>query len=175
MKIVMAVLAFLPALASVGCSGKNHVLDGLSDDELALYLETGAREAVKFGVDYAVKKYPDKTAQIQKDGQIADDLLRNTIIKNFSGAASADVAKSAINQAIQLLSSRLTNAQIDGLVLIAGTVLTQVSLPQNPTDKLSARTKMAVAAFFTGMAEGLEASLKIPPPGPAPAPPPPPK
>lgn len=167
-KILALIVAAFPIL-SVGCSSIKHATDRLSDDELAQYLETGAKEATRFGINYALKKNPDKAAQIQKDGQIADDVLRNVIVKTFSGATTGDVARASIDQAIQLLAGKLTNAQIDGIVLIAGTVLAQVPLPANPTDKLSARTKMAVAAFFAGMAEGLEAALNMP----APAPPPP--
>jgi hypothetical protein len=171
MKILFAVLAlFAFGFASVGCSTVTNAIDRLSDDELAAYLQTGAKDATKFGIAYAQKKYPDKAPQIKADGKNADVALRGTIIPSFSGASTGDVARAAVDQAIAFLANKLSSAQIDGLVLVANTVITLVPMPKNPTDKLSPRLKKAVAAFFTGMAEGDEEALGIPGPAPAPNP-----
>lgn len=176
----LAILAILPmAFAAIGCRTINHALDSLSDAELAAYLEDGAKIGTSRGIGYALKKYPDKKDQITKDGKIADDTIRNVIVPVFSGAKSADVTRAALDQMIMLLASKLSTSQIDLLVVIAGTVATQVPMPANPADKLSPRTKLGIAAFFTGMAEGIESALGIPgptpvpPPAPPPAPPPP--
>lgn len=166
---IVAILAF-PLLVS-SCSSVTHALDRLDDDELAGYLNHGAREATRFGIDYAKKKYPDKAVQIQKDGETAAGVIRNLIVKSFSGAATSDVARSAVDQAIALLGTRLSGSQVDGLVLVAGTVLAQIPFPKNPADKLDARTRKAVSAFFTGMAEGIETALNLPGPAVPPAPP----
>lgn len=170
--VAMALVAFA-GLSQIGCGAVGTAKDALAkltDDELAAYVQAGAKEATSFGIGFAMKKYPDKAAQIRTDGQNADQVLRTVIIPIFSKVSTGSVARSAVTDAVALLGSKLSATQADGILLVANTVLTMVPLPANPADKLDVRTAKAVAAFFTGMAEGDESALGLPNPTPAPAP-----
>lgn len=172
MKIASILLATL-SLAAVGCTTITHELDRLSDDELASYLEAGAQKATGFGVKYAIKKNPDKMAQIQKDGTLGDQIIREVMIPAFTNSASGTVLKGAIDVAVAKLASKLSGSPIDTILMVADTLVAQVPLPKNPADKLSPRLQKAIGASFLGMAEGLEQALGIPSPVPTPVVPPP--
>jgi hypothetical protein len=172
----LALAAAIAAFSAVGCSSVTHALDRLSDDELAKFLETSAQKTTQAGIQFALKKNPDKAAQIQKDGLAADQVIRGPILTALSGSSGGTVLKSAFDVAMSQLSSKLSGTTLDNLILVANIAEAQLPLPV--TGALSPRLQKALVGFFTGMAEGLEAALKIPgptpPPAPPPAPPPPP-
>ena len=80
---------------------------------------------------------------------------------------------SAVDGVFAQLKGKVSGGTLDVLIIVAKTVLTQVTLPANPAEKINPRYHGALLAFFTGMAEGVEKPLNIP--GPVAAPPPPPK
>jgi len=145
-------------------------LDKLSDDELAAYVHDGALELTSHGIKFAMSRSPNSAATIKNDGTIADQTLRAVVIPMFKDAPLGTVASGALGVAQAQLSAKLQGSSLDTLILVAKSILTQVTLPKNPDDKLSPRLQKALAAFFTGMAEGDEKELSIPGPTPTPAP-----
>jgi hypothetical protein len=168
MKLLMLALAI--AFSATGCSAiksAEHKLDSLSDDQLASYLEEGSQAAVKYAIQAANKKFPTRVAQIKADFQVIDDSIRKIVLPALAGAPTAQV----LGQLVQTVTDKLKNSTLDNYEVYVQTVLLSVPLPQNPSDKLSARSVKGISAFFTGIVEGGEQAEGItPPPAPAPAP-----
>src|SRR4029077_10904743 len=167
---ILAVLLGVLSFASVGCTAIKHKLDGISDDQLAAYLEEGAQFATSKGISMATKKWPDRAAQIKTDAIAIDKAIREVVIPAFSGEPTAQV----LTQILAQITAKVRNTTLDTFELVFEGVLLQVPLPPNPTDKLSPRTTKGIIGFFTGSAEGIEKAEGLPNPTPAPVPPPPP-
>ena len=55
MKKLLALLLVVSAFSSIGCTAIKHKLDGISDDQLAAYLEEGAQFAANARPDNVVQ------------------------------------------------------------------------------------------------------------------------
>ncbi len=172
MRMALAAVLGLLAVSSVGCSYVSKKLDGISDDQLAMYAHDAGYELTTHAIALAQEKGSAKT--VQADGGTADQILRTVVIPTFSKADAGTVASSSLDTAYAQLKAKVTGSTLDQLYLVSKAALSMVTLPTNPADKINPRYHQALLSFFTGMAEGLEKKLGIPGPAPAPAPTPPP-
>lgn len=130
----------------------------LSDEDLASYVQLGAEQAAKYGLKLALDKNPADAAKITADVGIAVDAIDKVVLPAFQGAGTGDVLRSAVDQALEKLDAKLSpmvKIAIQGAVDIASV---SVKLPDNPTDKLDARTKKALVALFQGLEAGMKAA-----------------
>lgn len=149
MRFALPYLFLLPLL---GCSS----IENLSDEDLARYLEDGARIAIQKGLKLAVDKAPEFAAKIKADALIANKLIKSDILPVFS-KASADVLRSALDSALVSLPAKIQNPNVQAaLTLGLDVLLANVKLPENPAQKLDERTKKALVGFFTGLSAGID-------------------
>jgi ethanolamine utilization microcompartment shell protein EutS len=131
-------------------------IDSIPDDQLAHDINIGSQKAAIYGIKYLIKQVPAKKAAVMKDITTADNIIKTNILPIFSGAATADVAKAAIDTALAQLKGSMSQDVYDSLNLVFDILATEIKLPANPADKLSDRTKKAVNAFFSGVAAGFD-------------------
>jgi hypothetical protein len=161
-------IGLLVALSS--CAQVNQ----LSDDQLAADLNVAARGAAKYSLVVALQKFPAEATRITADAKTLDTVIQQNVLQLFSGAATADVARSAIDTALSLLKNKITDARVLAIIGLAETaIVTELPLPKNPADKLSPRTSKAIVGIFSGLSSGIEQALPAPAPPPPPPPPPP--
>ncbi len=154
-----------------GCLASCSQVDQLSDDQLAADLTAGAKAAAKYSLAAAVKKFPAEASKIQADALVVDHVIQKTVIPAFSGAETGTVLRSAIDSAMGLLRGQISDQRVLAVILLAETAITtELTLPANPTDKLTPRTSKAVLGIFTGISLGIEGVFPPPPP-PPPTPP----
>ena len=151
--VAIALITFALSLALVGCNQVNQV----PDDQFAASIENLAKTGSEYGLKLAIDKKPEKAEQIVKDAKIAVDVIKTTIVPTFSGAATGDVLRSAVETALTQLNEKISPEIRAAIQLVLGIVSTQVTLPANPADKIPERTRLALAGFFKGLAAGLEA------------------
>lgn len=159
---------FLAALLAVTFSGCAEI-DKIPDDKLAESLHTGAKGAVKYALQAALRKVDPAVAEkIKTDATLARDILADNIIPVFSGAETADVLRSAVDTALGLLRSKITDPRvISAIELAVEIIIAEVDLPRNPAEKLSVRSTKALSGVFSGIEEGIRMVF---PKAPAPAP-----
>lgn len=170
MKTLLALLLAVLSLSSIGCTAVKHKLDSLSDDELAMYVEEGAQVTAKYGLSLAAKKWPNEADKIKADAIVIDNALRTIAIPAFSGASTAQVTKATLDQVIRQLGDRIKGTKLEQYEMAFASILYQIPLPATVTEGLSERTLKSLAAFFTGIAEGIEKAEGLPGPVPTPVP-----
>ncbi len=161
MRTKSLVLALFTATCLQGCK----TVDNVSDEKLAKGIRVASKGAAQYGLGYALKKYPEQAAAIADGARIAVEALRETILPAFNGAETEGVLRSAVETALTELSDKLEPSMIHAVQLALDIVSMRVELPENPVDKLSERTRLALVALFDGLADGLEAGgASAPPP-----------
>jgi hypothetical protein len=68
-----------------------------------------------------------------------------------------------VETALDELTKKLTPSVVLAVQLALDVVAANVTLPVNPADRLSDRTKGALLALFQGLADGLEAGASLAP------------
>lgn len=168
-KMALSLVVMLTACgSSIGCT----TISQLSDEDLAAYVNTGAEKAVEYGLKYAVKKFPEKAAAIQKDAVVVAGVIDDTVMKMLTGTTS-EVLRSTVGQISQLLTAKIATLPsgemlADTVKLTVDIVALNIKLPKNPAEKIDERTKGALVAFFKGVTQGVKAAFVAPPPGAAP-------
>ncbi len=160
MRTKSLVLALFMATCLQGCA----TIENVSDERLAKGIRVASKGAAQYGLGYVLKKYPDKAPAIADGARIAVEVLRETILPAFNGAETEGVLLSAVDTALTELSDKLEPSMIHAVQLALDVVSMRVQLPENPVDKLSERTRLALVALFDGLAEGLEAGGAAAPP-----------
>jgi hypothetical protein len=155
----MKALSLLAALCAVllsGCATINEI----PTEKLAADLSAAAKGALKYGLQAAVRKYPSEAAKITADAKLANEILTKNVIPIFSGAQTADVLRSAVDTALALLKSKLTDARVIAAIDLAVEVIVmEVKLPANPATKLDARTTALLNGVFSGISNGIQAAF----------------
>lgn len=156
--------------SSIGCTS----ISQLSDEDLAGYVNVGAEKAVEYGLKFAVRKYPDKAAAIQKDAVVVAGVIDDTVMKILTGTTS-EVLRSTVSQISQLLTAKIASlpsgeSLADTVKLTVDIVALNIKLPKNPAEKIDARTKGALIAFFKGVSQGVKAAFVPVPAGVSPPP-----
>lgn len=165
-KLVAVLVVMLAACgSSIGCT----TISQLSDEDLAGYVNTGAEKAVEYGLKYAVKKFPEKAAAIQKDAVVVAGVIDDTVMKMLTGTTS-EVLRSTVGQISQFLTAKIASLPsgemlADTVKLTVDIVALNIKLPKNPAEKIDERTKGALVAFFKGVTQGVKAAFTAPPPG----------
>lgn len=154
--------------SSIGCAQ----ISQLSDEDLAGYVNVGAEKAVEYGLKFAVQKYPEKAAAIQKDALIVAGVIDDTVMKMLTGTTT-DVLRSTVGQISQLLTAKIASLPsgamlADTVKLTVDIVALNIKMPKNPTEKIDARTKGALIAFFKGVSTGARAAFVPVPAGTSP-------
>lgn len=145
--------------SQIGCTQ----ISQLSDEDLAGYVGVGAEKAVEYGLKFAVQKYPEKAAAIQKDALIVAGVIDDTVMKMLTGT-TADVLRSTVGQISQLLTAKIASLSsgamlADTVKLTVDIVALNIKLPKNPAEKIDERTKGALIAFFKGVSMGARAAF----------------
>lgn len=167
MRMALAPLVFLLAVASAGCAIEKQVakeLDSISDADLASYASKAAAQLTDHAVKLALEKGSKTT--VTTDGNLADQVLRNVLIPLLSKADVGTVAAGSLDTAYAQLKAKVSGGGVDQIYLVSRAALTLVSLPENPADKINPRYHQALLSFFTSMADTLEKDLGIAPPPP---------
>lgn len=157
--------------SQIGCSQ----ISQLSDEDLATYVNIGSEKTVQYGIQFAVKKYPDKAATIQKDAVAIAGVIDDTVLKMFD-SPTGDVLRSTVSKVAELLTGKIAKLQsgpelADAVKLTIDIVALNIKLPKNPAEKLDDRTKGALVAFFKGVSQGVKAAFAPAPPGSSTSPP----
>lgn len=153
MRTLLAVVALMGCLT--GCS----TLANVSDDDLAKGIKSAAKSATKFGIATAIEKAPDKAVEVAADAKDAAEVIRLAVLPTFEGAETGDVLKASVAVVLDKLSEKIKPSILSAIQLAIDVLAARVNLPENPADKLDDRTKKALAAFFGGVAEGLDAGV----------------
>lgn len=153
MKKLLALLA-LVALTFTGCK----TVAQIPDEQFADGIHTLTYNSTYYGFKAVLNNNPAKYTQLAADVKTTTDIIRNNVLPIFTGASTGDVLNGAVNTALAQLS--VSPAVTDVIKVALALVETQVTLPANPADKLDVRTKLALAAFFSGVAEGLDQAVK---------------
>ncbi len=141
------------AILMSGCSQ----LAKISDDDLARDLTIGSRSAVKYSLQLALRKAaPDEAARIKADAKTAADIITKNVIPVFSGTQTNELLRSAVDTALALLKSKITNPKVVAAVDLGIEVIAMdVQLPKNPADRLDDRTRKAILGIFSGITQGV--------------------
>jgi hypothetical protein len=142
-----------------GCS----TVRDIPDEDLARGIRTAARGAAQYGLGYVLNKEPAKAAAVADGARLAVKALRENVIPALSGSSTQEVLRSAVETALDELSKKLTPSVVLAVQLALDVVAANVTLPVNPADRLSDRTKGALLALFQGLADGLEAGASLAP------------
>lgn len=163
-------MKFLALLALIGlCLAGCKTINEIPDDEFAGGIKVLSYNSVYYGFKAVLNNNPASRQQLAADVATTTNIIRTNVLPVFSGASTGDVLNSAVNTALSQLSVSTTVTDVIKVALVL--VESQVHLPANPADKLDNRTKLALSAFFTGVADGLDQAVKdTPAPSPAPAP-----
>lgn len=146
------VILLVPVWALGGCAA----VEKMSDEELARTTSSAAKGATRFGLKYALDKEPEKAAEIAENARLAVKIVRENVLPVFLGASTVEVLRAAVETALAQLGDQLKPSVISAIQLALDVVAAKVDLPVNPADKLSPRVRGALAAFFDGVALGLE-------------------
>lgn len=157
----MRFLAFAPCVLVLlgGCAQ----LAQIPDDQFAHDIYVGTHQVVAAGLKLAIRKStPDDVKKIVADLVIADTILQKNIIPAFSGASTADVIRSAVDTALNLLKDKIKNPQVvDGIDAGIELLLINIHLPTSPTAAIDQRTLKALNGLFTGIDAGIQSALAI--------------
>ena len=152
MKLLAAfALAFLTFVG--GCKTINEI----PDEKFADGIHALTFHSVYYGFKAVLANNPGRYEQLTTDAKKASEIVRTNVLPVFNGATTGDVLRGAVDRALAELSVATSVADTIKVALIL--VETQLTLPENPADSLDARTKMALSAFFTGVAEGLDKAV----------------
>lgn len=157
---ILALLALI-GLTLTGCK----TIAQIPDDEFASGIRVLAYNSTYYGFKAVLNSNPASYSQMAADVATTTSIIRTNVLPVFSGASTDDVLNSAVNTALSQLSVSATVADVIKVALVL--IEMQVHLPANPADKLDNRTKMALVAFFSGVADGLDNAVKDTPPPPA--------
>lgn len=153
-------LVLMVGLLSVqGCSS----IEKVSDEDLARGIEIAARGAAQYGLGFVFNKEPGRAAQVAEGARLAVRTLKETIIPAFAGVTTEEVLRSTVEAALDELTAKLTPSVVLAVQLALDLVSANVKLPENPTDRLSERTRLALLALFKGLADGLEVASEMAP------------
>ena len=131
----------------------------VSDEDVLRGIDLATENAARYGIKYAVDRFPEKAEAIFKDVQIASTVIKTNIIPVFSGISTAEVLRSAVDTALNQLSEKLSPTVVSALQLAVNVIATRVKLPANPADKLDERTKTMLLTFFASLSRGLDAAI----------------
>lgn len=146
-------------VAALMVLGGCKTVSNISDEDLALGVYVATQAATNQGLKLVFKNNPDRIEQIKADATKAVTIIRANVLPVFDGASTDVVLRSAVDAALDNLAGNLNQTTIDTIKLALAIAATKIELPANPTDQLSPRTKGAVAAFFRGVADGLERAI----------------
>lgn len=155
-------LTLATGLLLVLTQGSCVQIANIPDDDLAKHLNVGAQKAVEYGLKLLIKKVPAEAQAIVDNAKLANDILKANIIPIFSGAATGDVLKSAVDTALAQLWAKATPQIRDAIQLALTLLSANIPLPPNPADKLDERTKKALNGFFAGLSAGIDAVVSKP-------------
>jgi hypothetical protein len=152
-KIIGLVGLMLFAVAGVGCKTTD-----VSDGDLANEVYTVSKSTSSLVATLIFNKNPDKVVALKANAAVVSSTIRTHVVLVFSGGTSGDLLKSSVDAALVLLSTKLDPLLVDVVKLAMDLAADRIDLPQNPAEKLSDRTRMALLAFFNGVADGLDAA-----------------
>lgn len=156
----LALLAIV-GLTMAGCSTVNQI----PDTDFAAGIKVVSYNSAYWGFKAVLNNNAATRAQLCADATTATGIIRTNVLPVFSGASTGEVLRSAVDTALTQLSASSMVADIINVALVVAEG--QIHLPDNPADKLDNRTKLALLAFFNGVADGLDQAVKdVPPPPP---------
>lgn len=147
-------LLTLIGLTLAGCK----TVAQIPDDEFANGIRVVSYNSSYFGFKAVLNNNPASYHQLATDVATTTSIIRTNVLPVFSGATTGDVLNSAVDTALSQLSVSATVTDVIKVALVL--VEMQVHLPTNPAAKLDNRTKLALVAFFTGVADGLDNAVK---------------
>lgn len=162
MKKILALLALCAVTMFGGCK----TVAEIPDDQLAAGIKALSYNSVYYGFKAVLANNPGKYQQLAADVATTTSILRSNVIPVFSGASTSEVLTAAVDQTLGQLNVSSTVNDVIKVALVL--VESQITLPTNPAEKLDARTKGALLAFFTGVADGLDKAVADTPPPPPP-------
>lgn len=154
-KIALMGMMCLMVASLNGCT----TVQQIPAEDLAATVKAGAELAAVQGLRLAMDKKPDDAEKIKENAKLAAEVIRKTILPTFEGAATADVLRSAVDVALEKLNEKLSPEVRAAIQFALAIVASQVKLPANPADKLDERVRKAVAAFFSGLASGIDTAV----------------
>jgi len=151
---ILAVLALFALTFVGGCKTVNEI----PDEKFADGIHALTYHSVYYGFKAVLGNNPGRYEQLTTDAKTASEIIRTNVLPVFTGATTGEVLRSAVDTALTQLSVATSVADTVKVALIL--VETQLVLPENPATELDVRTKLALAAFFSGVAEGLDQAVK---------------
>lgn len=150
----MRILAASFLALMVGCSSiEKHV----TDQEFADVVRLGAKASVRLGVmEWKDGKDADQLAAIDAELAKTASLIRELVLPIFAGAETGTVLRGAVDLGLSQLMSRVSPDLLEILRVAINLAATRIELPENPAEKLSPRTQMAIRAFLEGVLAGME-------------------
>lgn len=161
----MKCLALLALFALTFVGGCKTIAE-IPDDQFANGIHTLSYNSTYYGFKAVLNNNPGRYAQLTADAKTTSDIIRNNVLPVFN-STTGEVLVGAVNLALSQLS---VSATVSDVVKVAlSLVQLQIKLPDNPAAALDPRTKLALAGFFSGIAEGLDKAVAdTPAPSPAP-------
>jgi hypothetical protein len=152
-------MKFLALLALIGLTLTGcKTIAQIPDSEFANGIHVVSYNSTYYGFKAVLNNNSAKYQQLAADVATTTNIIRTNVLPVFSGASTGDVLNGAVNTALSQLSVSATVTDVIKVALAL--VETQIHLPANPADKLDNRTKLALSAFFTGVADGLDQAVK---------------
>jgi hypothetical protein len=152
---IMALL-LMAGFALSGCKA----LQNLSDVDLAAKVQRVTKSAAQNGLVFLLaEKTDEEVAEIKEKVLEANTLIRGTVIPVFVNPDSGEVLRSTLDTALSYLSDEIDPRLISIIQLSVDMTAEEIDLPDNPAANLENRYIMALVAFFTGLADGLDAGL----------------
>ena len=153
-------MKFLAALALMALTfvGGCKTINEIPDEKFADGIHALTFHSVYYGFKAVLSNNSGRYEQLTADAKVASEIIRTNILPVFAGATTGEVLRSAVDTALAQLSVASSVADTIKVALIL--VETQLTLPENPADALDVRTKLALSAFFSGVAEGLDQAVK---------------
>lgn len=137
-----------------GCS----TIQDVPPATLQASIELATYNAALYGFKAVLRNNKDSADELRKDAGVAVQAIRENVLPFLAGEPTGQAM-------VDLVNTVFANLNISPSVknIISSTiriVVTEIHLPENPTDKLDAQTKASIVGLFTGMAKGLEEASK---------------
>lgn len=158
----LAMLFAVVTAMLTGCAGGTNVI---SDADLASAAGYATKNASYYGLKAVFANNPGRVPQLSADITIATGAVRKNLVQLFTDPSLGNVLDGAVDTLLVNLSSELDKLPNGSLIanLIQGGWLALkmvVHLPENPAATLDERTKGALVAGLTGLADGLDQAVK---------------
>lgn len=153
MKKLIALLV-IPLLTLSSCS----VVKDTPPAVVEVTVEVATQNASFFAFKAVLRNNKDTADKLKADALVAVKAIRENILPILGGEPTGQVVVDTVNTVLGGLDIDISIKNIISSSIKI--IITEVKLPENPTDQLDPKLKATIVGLFTGIANGLEGATK---------------